>query len=120
MAAPWPKASLMLAVPCSLCWVDWQCSSHWERLPSLCACIIQKVHSLLHDEMGPSDTGHSAHINLTQQWLRSGQLHRLLSMGSCNCILHQSQALQAMPDAFVLSVQHVLAAYQEPICRFDG
>ena len=55
-----------------------------------------------------------------QQWLRSGQLHRLLSVGSCNCILHQSQALQAMPDAFVLSVQHVVAAYQKRICRFDG
>ncbi len=85
--------------------------------------IIKKCILSYMMKFGLLDTGqwgNSAHIYLTEQWLRSGQLHRLLSVGSCNCILHQSQALQAMPDAFVLSVQHVLAAYQKRICRFDG
>ena len=80
----------------------------------------QEVRPLYMIKLGLQTRGHSSHVNLTEQWLRSGQLNRLLSTGSCNCIFHQSQALQAMPDAFVLSVQHVLAAYQEPICRFDG
>ena len=118
-----PCPSLMLAFS--------PCSQHTGLLGS--AALTEKgFHSVLAPSKSASSSltcmmklglqtwGHTAHFNLTQQWLRSGQLQRLLSMGSCNCSLHQSQALQAMPDAFVLSLQHVLAAYQEPICSFDG